>query len=327
MIKYFDVSAYTPKFRASNFFIGGRRIGKTFSTFSLLYEKYQPFLYVRNTATQLDECCCDTGNPFKKWNKRTGHHLRMEKEKNHAIILEETEEGEKVVGYGGALSVFKNLRGIDLSDVKMGVIDEFIEDKRLSFDQAKAYNDLYETINENREIEGDEPFRFILLSNSQRLDNPILRDKNLIIPIESMMSNGQKIWRNESCFVCLPVSEVSELKKHTMFYQGMEGSKTYEEAIENKFANDSFYSVRKRPLKEYTGLCMIDDIYIYKHKSNGRFYACSSQCLNIPTFTSKDNWSLFYRAYGKILDIAAVNGLLEFSDFSTKSSMFQILRI
>ena len=325
-INWFDIAKYEAKFRANTFFIGGRRIGKTFSTFSYMYDK-QPFLYARNTDVQLDECCSEFGNPFKKWNKVTGKDLRMKKEKKHALIIEGTGDNENIVGYGAAVSSIGSMRGVDLSDFKIGLLDEFIEKRNLSFNQGAYYDDLYETINSNRELEGEPPFIFIMLSNAQRLNNSILARKDLITPIENMINNGQKTWSNKNSFVCLPVSEVSDLKKQTQFYQGMEGSRTYEEALNNKFANDSFYAIHKRPLKEYIGVCQIDDIYIYKHKSNGKYYACFSQCLNIPQFSYKDNFSLFYRTFGKQLDLMACSGDLECSDFTVKSRLYEILRI
>lgn len=326
MINWFDVAKYEAKFRPNTFFIGGRRIGKTFSTFSYMYER-QPFIYIRNTEVQIDECCGEFGNPFKKWNKIMGHNIHLKKEKKHAIILDGAGEDESVVGYAAALSNIGAIRGADLSDYKIGLFDEFIEKKPLQYDQARYYNDLYESINSNRELEGEPPFIMFLLSNSQKLNNSILADKDLITPIEDMMARRQVSWSRGDCFVCLPVSEVSELKKETAFYKGREGTKNYEEALNNRFANDSFFGIAKRPLKEYIGVCMIDGIYIYKHKHNGKFYACGSQCLNIPTFSSKDNLSLFYRTYGGQFDILASRGDLEFSDFLTKARLFEILRI
>lgn len=325
-IKYFNIAEYEQKFKPTSIFIGARRIGKTFSAFSYIYER-PPFLYARNTEVELDECCTLFGNPFKKWNKVLGKDLHMKKEKKHALILEETGDNEHVVGYGAALSLLGSMRGVDLSDIKVGLLDEFIEKKRLTFDQAKNYDDLYETINGNRELEGEPPFIFLLLSNAQKLDNSILASKNLITPIEGLIRSGQKSFSTKDCLVVLPESEVSDLKKSTAFYQGMEGTKTYQEAIENKFANDSFYGIVKRPLKEYIGVCVIDGIYIYKHKSNGKYYACHTQCSNIPTFTSKDNFALFYRAYGHKFDIMAATGQLEYADFTTKSGLNNILRI
>ena len=327
MINWFNIADYAERFKPNTFFIGGRRIGKTFSAFSYIYER-QPFIYARNTDVQLEECCTAFGNPFKKWNKVLGHDLRMKKEKKHAVILEGEKEDEHIVGYGAAVSSIGSMRGVDLSDFKIGLFDEFIEKKRLNFEQGKYYDDLYETINSNRELEGEQPFVFILLSNAQKLDNDILVRKDLVAPIEQMISSGQRIWSNKNSFVCLPESEVSELKKSTAFYQGMEGSRTYEEALNNKFANDSFYGiVKQRPLKEYIGVCKIDDIYIYKHKSNGKYYACNTQCLNLPEFSSRDNFAIFYRSYGQRLDICAALGQLEYSSFMVKSRLSDILKI
>lgn len=326
MINWFDIRKYEAKFRPNTFFIGGRRIGKTFSTFSYMYER-QPFIYIRNTEVQIDECCGDFGNPFKKWNKILGHNVHLKKEKKHALILDGAGEDENIIGYAAALSNIGAIRGADLSDYRVGLFDEFIEKKPLQYDQGRYYNDLYESINSNRELEGEKPFTMFLLSNSQKLNNSILADKDLITPIENMMKMEQQTWSRGDCFVCLPVSEVSELKKETAFYKGREGSKNYEEALNNRFANDSFYAIKKRPLKEYVGVCQIDEIYIYKHKSNGKYYACTTQCSNIPTFTSKDNFSLFYRTYGQTFDILASCGDLECSDFTTKSRLYEILRI
>ena len=326
MVNYFNIADYADRFRPNTFFIGGRRIGKTFSTFSYMYER-QPFLYIRNTEVEIDECCGDFGNPFKKWNMITGHSLYLKKEKKHAVILEEDGDNEHIVGYAAACSSIGAIRGADLSDYKIGLYDEFISKKSLQYDQAQNYNDLYESINSNRELEGEKSFTMILLSNAQKLANPILAEKDLITPIENMMKQEQKCWARGDCFVCLPVSEVSELKKETAFYKGRENSKNYEEALNNKFANDSFYGIKKRPLKEYIGLCMIDGIYIYKHKSNAKLYACMSMCNNVPTFTSKDNFSLFYRAYGSVLDVSAAQGLLEYENFTVKSLLFNILKI
>lgn len=326
MINWFDIAKYETKFRANTFFIGGRGIGKTFSAFSYMYNK-QPFMYMRNTDTQLDECSTEFGNPFKKWNKIMGKDLRIRKEKKHSLIVEGQKEDEHVVGYGVSLSAQADLRGTDFSDVNIGLFDEFIENKTLHYNQGEYYDKMYENVNRNRELEGEQKFIFILLSNAQRLNNSILARKNLITPIESMMNQHQEIWSRGDSFVCLPDSEVSQLKAQTEFYQSIKGTKTYEEAINNKFANDSFYAIAKRPLREYIGVCMIDDIYIYKHKSNGKYYACSSQCLNIPTFNSKDNFSLFYRTYGKQFDIMASCGDLECADFTTKARLYEILRI
>lgn len=326
-IKWFNIADYEQKFKPSNFFIGARGIGKTYSAFSYVIEKNEPFIYMRNTMVQLDECCSAFGNPFKKWSRDHGRDIYMKKEKNHAVILEN--KGEEVVqlGYGGALSAVKALRGVDLSDVKRGVFDEFIEKRTLDFNQYSAYDDFYETVNHNRDLLGEDPFYMIMLSNAQMLSNPILVGKKLVTGIEGLIKTGQRCFSTESCFVCLPVSEVSDLKKQSAFYKGMENTKTYQEAIENKFANDSFYGIKKRPLKEYTPMCMIDNIYLYKHKSASKVYATYTTATNCPEFTSKDNFAIFYRSYGRFLDVMAATGDLEYENFTIKSELTRILKI
>lgn len=328
-MKFFEIEDYEGKLSAISIFIGGRGIGKTYSTFSYLLEVEtdSPFIYMRNTAVQLKECCNQFGNPFKRWAKDHDRKIWMEMEKEHAVIYEDVSGEVKIVGYGVALSTFENLRGVDLSDVKYVCFDEFCEKKRMTFDQFKSFQSFYETVNRNRELFGEPPLICILLSNSQKLDNPILAGYELIGIIEGMLKRDEKQFRRKGLFLCLPVSEISELKRQTENYQLIKGSKVAKEALDNKFAYDSFYGVVKRPLKEYVGLCMIDDIYIYKHKNNGKLYACRSQCTNVMEFNSKDNRSLFLRTYGRNLDLAFAKGTLEFSDFQAKAKLSEILMI
>lgn len=327
MIKFFEIGAYIDQFKAIGIVIGGRGIGKTYSALSyLLEEQSERFIYMRNTVIQLDECCNEFGNPFKKWAADHGRVIFMEKEKNHAVIYEETEEGTKVIGYGVALSTFENLRGVDLSDVNYVLFDEFIERKKFTFDQFSSFVHFYETVNRNRELFGADALKCILLSNSQKLDNPILAGYGLIPIIESMVRSGQKKYRNKGLLVLLPESEVSDLKAQTENYKLINGSKISDENLKNKFAFDSFYGIKKRNIKEYLCLCCVDDIYIYRHKSNGKYYACQIRADNVKEFSSRDNRVIFYRTYGRFLELAAANGTLEYSDFVVKTKLFEILK-
>lgn len=327
-MKFFDINEYIDQLKAIGIIIGGRGIGKTYSAFSFLLEnQHDKFIYMRNTVIQLDESCGEFGNPFKRWAADHDRNIYMEKQKNHALIYEESEEGSKVIGYGVALSTFENLRGIDLSDVKFVLFDEFIERKRFSFDQYASFIHFYETVNRNRELFGEEPLKVIMLSNSQKLDNPILAGYNLIPVIESMVKSGQKKYRNQGMFVLLPESEISDLKAQTENYKLINGTKIADENLRNKFAYDSFYGIQKRNIMEYICICMIDDVYIYRHKSNGRYYACHTRSDGVREFNSRDNRVVFYRTYGRFLELAAANGTLEYSDFVVKTKLFEILKI
>lgn len=321
-MKFFDIREYLNDLKPISIIIGGRGIGKTYSALSFMIENKKKFLYMRNTRQQISECCSDFGNPFKRLNKDKGWNIQLEVEKDHVNIINDDLE---IIGYASPLSVFENLRGADLSDVDYVVFDEFIENRKLLFDQFKAFVNMRETVGRNRELLGEAPLYTILLSNAQSLNSPILAGYNLIPNIEGMMKAHQQKFKKGDTLVLLPESEVSELKKKTSTYSGLEGTRIFKENIENKFANDSFYGVKKRNIREYVPLCKIDDIYIYYHKSTMKKYVCTIQAINIPEYNSKDNALAFYQSFGRFLPSEYANGLVEFSDYTTKSKFMKII--
>ena len=323
-IEWYDIRK--KKLAAINIIIGGRGIGKTYSALSYVIESGKPFIYLRNTDVQMKECLTAFGNPFKRWNQDHNRNIFFRSERSHALIYDGDDESGQPIGYGMALSTFENLRGVDLSDVVYVVFDEFIEKRSLSFKQFECFISFYETVNRNRELLGEDPLCCILLSNSQKLANPILAGYGLIPTIEGMIRRGEKIFRKGALYLELPSSNVSELKKQTANYTLINGTKIADEALNNAFAFDSFYCVKKQNLNEYTPVVQIDDIYIYKHKNNGQLYACMSQAQNIPVFSSRDNLTAFLRAYGlKLLD-AASQGRLYYADFVTKTLLLEIIK-
>ena len=326
MIDWYDIAKVEKKLSAINIVIGGRGIGKTYSCLDFLINKNEPFIYLRNTDVQLKECITAFGNPFKRWNIDHEKDIFFKSEKSHSMIYDPDCEDGRPIGYGLALSTFENLRGVDLSDVKYVLFDEFIEKRSLSFRQFECFISFYETVNRNRELLGEQPLCCILLSNAQKLSNPILAGYGIIPVIENMIKSGQKEFKKPGMYISLPVSSVSEIKRNTLNYTLINGTKIADEALNNTFAFDSFYGVKKRNINEYTCFCQIDDIYLYRHKHTGILYACSIQATNVPVFSSRDNLTAFLRAYGlKLLD-AASQGKLEYSDFVIKSSLLDIIK-
>lgn len=325
-IKWYNIADFANKLSAINIIIGGRGIGKTYSALDYIINSGAPFIYMRNTDVQLKECITGFGNPFKRWNTDHDRNVFFKSEKSHALIYEETNSDIlQPIGYGLSLSTFENLRGVDLSDVKIVLFDEFIEKRSLSFRQFESFVSFYETVNRNRELLGEDPLSVILLSNSQSLNNPILAGYGLIPIIENMIRSGQKEYRKPGLYLSLPESEVSEAKRMTANYQLINGTKIADEALSNKFAFDSFYGVKHQKLSEYLPVLQIDDMYLYKHKSSGILYICQSQAQNVPVFSSRDNLTAFLRSYGRKLMDAASRGKLLYADFVTKTKILEII--
>ncbi len=326
-MKWYDIRDDRRRWRAINIIIGSRGVGKTYSTIDYMMSLDTPFIYLRNKATQIDTCCSAFGNPFKKWSKNTGREVTIKATKDCGMIYERIADDDlQLRGYALPLSIFENMRGVDLSDVTHVIFDEFIERDRLKFDQFSGFMNFYETVNRNRELEGEPPLQVFMLSNAQKLDSPILAGLDLVTQIENMVRTGQRNFTSGNVWLSMPASAVSQAKKGTALYQIAQGTKYYDEAIENKFANDSFYGIRRQPLIEYIGFACIDGIYLYRHKSNNKYYACNTPCDNVPIYDSKVNTMLLYRSLYFTIGAAYSSGNLFFSDFMVKSRLMSIIK-
>lgn len=186
-IEWYKLEDRRERLRPLSFIIGGRGIGKTYSTIDYILKQEEPFLYLRNTDVQMSESATDFGNPFKRWCLDHGRDVRIRAEGKHYRIIDFGADERPTIGYAAALSTFGNLRGVDLSDVRTVMFDEFVERRTLSFPQFETFANLYETVNRNRELLGERPLQVFLLSNSQALNNPILAGYGVIPIIEQMI--------------------------------------------------------------------------------------------------------------------------------------------
>lgn len=321
-MEWYDIRKRSAKLRPVSIVIGGRGIGKTYSALSFLLETGKKFLYLRNTDKQMSLCASAFGNPFKKVSGDMQRDVTM-KAAGEIYVVKEDDE---VIGYGAALSTFENLRGVDLSDVEFVLFDEFIENRKLSFKQGSAFMNLYETINRNRELEGRPPLICILLSNAQRLSNPILADLGLIPVIEDMIRNDVRLRITKEYYIELPESSVSAAKSETALYKLAAGSRYADEALRNEFSNDSFFNVGKKPLQEFRPVCALDGVYIYRHKSGNQYYCCRSRA-EVMEYDSADQGALFNRLYAIRLRSAYAAGNLYFSEFTIKCELVEKLKL
>lgn len=327
---YYDIRSKLKKLKAINIIIGGRGIGKTYSALSFMMDQPDPFIYLRNTDVQMQESASVFGNPFKRLNKDLGRSVTLEAEKKHYLITEQPpEEDKRILGYGAALSTFANMRGVDLSDCKWCVFDEFIERRTLTFKQFDAFAGFYETVNRNREIQGEEPFKVILLSNSQTLQNDILAGYGLIRKITEMIKNGEKSYSTPDLYLELPTVDISELKKDTANYRLISGSGAAREALENEFVYDSLSGVGKQTINEYVPLCMVQDrtglVTFYRHKSAGTVYAVARMEWNCKRYDA-DQFMLFMREYGLQFREYYIRGRLQYDNYETKIFVEKLLK-
>lgn len=259
--------------------VGARGVGKTYGIFKKLLSDGKKFIYLRRLKSQLDQCGKLEGNPFKKINTDTGHDIKPFPS-GGIISFRETDKTGDIVAVGVALSVVANVRGIDFSDFDYIVFDEFIASagERPIKNEFSAFLNFYETVNRNREIQGKQAVKCIMLGNANTLINPYFSAWHFMKTAVKMITGDQMVWRSADktrLVILLLHSPISEQKRNTALYQNATED-FIEMALDNAFRTDET-KIKSEPLKEYIHLVSVGEIGIYKHKTERKYYVSATQ--------------------------------------------------
>lgn len=304
--------------------VGGRGTGKTYGSLSGVISMQEAgeinrFLYLRRQQTEVDMVGSEAMSPFKKLNadKDLGITSKSIRQSVYGFFDRE----EHLIGYAAALSTFRNLRGFDFSDVDIILYDEFIPEPgaRPIKHEAETLFNVYESVNRNRELLGDDPVKLCCLSNSNELGNPIFMELGVISKLEKLSINGGGTYRDRDrglMIVLLRESPISRKKRETALYRLTGSSDFTGMALENTFADNDRDGIRPQSLTEYVLLTTIDGIAIYRHKSNLTYYICNYS--GDPEYTTSERdlqrWQLkYYYLFNRYID-----GQLSFEDYLTK---------
>ena len=258
--------------------VGARGVGKTYGVFRKLVTEGKKFLYLRRLKSQLDQCGKTEGNPFKKINSDMDRNI-LPFSSGGILTFREDEKAGEIVATGVALSVVANIRGVDFSDYDFIVFDEFIASigEHPIKNEFAAFLNFYETVNRNRELEGREPVKCIMLANANTLVNPYFASWHFMKTAVKMILGDQMVWRsadNSRMVIMLLHSPISEKKKDTALYQNA-SSDFMEMALDNSFRTDET-NIKSEPLREYVHLVSVGEIGIYKHKAERKYFVCST---------------------------------------------------
>ena len=259
--------------------VGARGVGKTYGLFKKLKTEGHKFIYLRRLKSQLDQCSKPEGNPFKKLNDDLALDIKPFPS-GGIVSFREVDKAGTLVAVGVALSVVANVRGIDFSDYDYIVFDEFIASigERPIKNEFQAFLNFYETVNRNRELEGKQPVKCIMLGNANTLVNPYFSSWHFMKTAVKMITGQQMVWRSgdQSRMVILLLnSPISEKKKETVLYQNADED-FIQMALDNSFRTDET-NIRSEPLTEYVHMVSVGELGIYKHKSDRKYYVSSTQ--------------------------------------------------
>lgn len=280
------------------FVVGGRGTGKTFGALTTCVEDNLIFGYVRRTQTQADVIKSESMSPFKSVNRLNGWDIVPYRTAKYVHGFFDTfvdEEGnkridpEKLKGYAFALSTFSNLRSFDASDINIILYDEFIPQvsERALTNESDSFFNMVETINRNRELNGDDPTKVLCMANASDIANPYFMSLGLVTKLMSVKSAGEFIWTDEKRGICVifpKSSKISEEKKDTALYKMTEGTQFYANSIENDFVYNHPTAVHSSPLIEYKLMVSVGELHVYKHKAKREFYISTHKTGTAPAY-------------------------------------------
>lgn len=280
------------------FVVGGRGTGKTYGALDWVRTQAMTggkFIYLRRTQKIVDKIVSSSrGNqislsPFKSLDRDRGYTTEVVRVADdvHAFIDQET---TTLLGYCLALSTFASLRGFDASEVTTIVFDEFIPERHEKPipDEADAFFNAVETVNRNRELQGQDPVQCLMLSNANRMGNPLFLELGLVSRATKMLSKGVDVYRDNNrglMLVILQNSPISEKKKQTALYRLTAGSSFSKMSVDNDF-DEVCSNLRHASLKELVPLVTVGEITIYRHKSDQWLYVSTHRTGSPETFGS-----------------------------------------
>lgn len=309
-------------------FIGGRGVGKTYSVLNGALKEGKKIMYARRTDTEMKNCTRETKNPYKKINRNENRDVHVYPDEDNFIIKDK----DDLVGYACSLSGGNKVRGSDLSDVEVFVVDEFIKTTQIDFLRGNSFFlwcEIMETIGRNREIEGDLPLINILLSNSNSLNEPILVEFGLPEIIRNMKKEHRNVYVDEERKIYLELiekEEFKEAKRETTMYKLIKGTSYYDMAIDNDFVDDYFGDVKRMNLKGYTPLFAYNDtLFVYAHKKTFQMYVCKSRSTNCDRYFIHNKKAL-KKDYGFMIESKVHSEDIIYSDYNTKLEFLKIWR-
>ena len=315
------------------FIVGGRGSGKTYGAIQYALRENKTFFFMRRTQTQIDLIKNDSFSPFKAVDESI---IVSSINKNLTGVYRGSQNSDGTwspagspIGYLCALSTISNIRGFDASSVDMIIYDEFIGEahERPIKNEGQAFLNAYETINRNRELNGQEPVKVLALANSNSLANPIFVELQLVTPVEKMLrSSDNKIgytsYKNASRGVSVYMinrSPILEAKQKTALYKLSGDSEFSAMALKNEFTQEEMDHIKPQSLKPYRLLCCVGEICAYKKKDSTGYYITGHKSGSTETIYQSSSTDLKrFRRDQYFLWLAYLNGKILFESYIYK---------
>ena len=268
-----------------NFIVHARGTGKTFGTLQYAVDNHIPFIYMRRTQTALDLVNNNKKSPFKPLNEKLGYNIYPFPDGSGSAVFCEggyNKKGKLIprgepYGISLALSTVASVRGVGMGDYDLLFYDEFIREQheKPMNGEGAAFANAYETLNRNRELDGDPPMLCICAANSNDLGNPIFVYFGLVEEAIKLQKSGRDfiLLQDRGVGLFIPHnSPISERKKDTALYRMARNSDFQGMALRNTFMIEGEDTINSANLSEYKPLVTVGVLTVYEHKSNNTYF-------------------------------------------------------
>ena len=311
------------------FLIGARRTGKTYGVSKYLLENKRKFMYIRRTTGELDFSMSERNFAFRNM-EAEGFFLEPKKDGKYNYTIQTVGDEPEIIGSATSLTLVSKMRGFDASGITDIMFDEFIPEKHVSRipHEGDAVLNMYETINGNRELEGEEPVRLWMLANSNNLNSEILGAFSLRHKIEQMQQKGQEYSEYRNMTIVLSMnSPISSRKRNTALYQAINENQFTEMALNNTFSYDDFSNIKsKYNMNEYRPRCRIGNYVVLNHKSDGTVLIIENAKMPVQKCYDFTDYSIkAFRISNSDLMSCYVWGYLSFDSYETKAASMNAL--
>lgn len=255
--------------------IGGRGIGKSYGVLKQLYEEKINFIYMRRTQSQLDAVTVPALSPYNQINTDCGYKIRTGKTSKYTIGFYDDEPEPFALGI--ALSTFASVRGLSAERYDVLLFDEIIperHEKKIK-EEELAFANALESLNRNRELNGREALKVIMLSNSNTLNSRIISAIGCTDVLDRMSRKGQvykEVNNGDVTIIRYEDSPISKRKADTALYRVIKNNDFQSMALDNEFSAADYELVASRPLQEYNMVVSIGECTVCKHKTNRDYY-------------------------------------------------------
>ena len=269
--------------------------GKTYGALRYPYHKFRT-LYMKRTNKDVKTICEYAGDidfdpsPWAPLNRDFGINVKPRLLKDGlGAFYDADEEGNPtgpVVNYVASLNAIKTLKGMDLSEARWIIFDEFIPQagEVVKTAEGEMLLDLFETVNRDRRKRGQPGLKLILFANAEEISTHITNALEVVDTMAEMGATGKNIYYDQERGILfhhitmdeLPMQE-AELKD---MYRVMKGTAWADKSFGGEFSKNDFSAVCTKPIKHMRCLYHLkyrrkNNAYIYLNNKDGTYYMSS----------------------------------------------------